>query len=227
MKLALLGYHISHSLSPQIYKELLGNGISYELLDIADKNKIPSLTELSQKFDGINVTAPYKEFFFEEVIVEDPLVKKLKAINTIAFREGRAVATNTDLIAVRMILEDFSKQFPHLNMVLLGNGVMARLTLLVAEELQIPCRQIARSLGDEIEYLDLRPFENEHFQTIIVNSCSRDFSFKGILSPSFIFWDYNYKFLPHESTLPSLVKSYIDGQEMLVLQAKAAIKFWK
>lgn len=225
MKLALLGFPIAHSLSPQLYRETLGNKLSsYDLLEIENPASIPSLSELSEKYDGLSITSPYKKHFFSDVIIQSDLVKELKAINTISFRKSGVYGTNTDLIAVEKILLNFKIQYPDLRLIILGDGVMARLTLMVAHSLLLPFQQFSRSKGDNLTHLNLS--ESSECQTIVINSCSRNYIFKGEINPRHIFWDYNYSFKPHQNTLPSRIHSYLDGEEMLRLQALAAVEFW-
>ncbi|MFL5783778.1 MAG: shikimate dehydrogenase family protein [Bacteriovoracaceae bacterium] len=225
MKLALLGHGISHSLSPSLYRELLGDKLeSYELLDIEDSRLIPGLPSLAEKYDGLSITSPHKRHFFHDVVITSPIVNEIKAINTISFRKSGIYGTNTDVSAVEQILLRLKKEYGDLHMVVLGSGVMARVTLLVAKALQIPYEQYSRKKGDDVAQLDLSA--KRASQTIVINCCARDFVFQGKLHPDLIFWDYNYAFLPHQTTLPSQVKSYMDGQEMLRLQAIAALEFW-
>jgi hypothetical protein len=93
--------------------------------------------------------------------------------------------------------------------------------------LNIPLAQFSRKNHHNLANLDLTTLSLEGIQLLIINSCSRDYVFKGRTTGDEIFWDYNYSFIPHQNSLPSLVKLYQDGQDMLELQAKAAIKFWK
>lgn len=227
MKLGLLGYPINHSLSPAIYRQLLGPKLSsYELFSFEKSEEIPTLENFARDLDGLNITSPYKRHFFSKVIIESPLVQAFGAINTIGFANGKFFATNTDLLAVREILQTFIEQYGPLHVILLGDGVMATLTKLVCQEKNILVTQISRRLLGPIEHSDLSTFKKPQHQTVIINSCSREFIFQGKTNGDEIFWDYNYSFLPHQNTLPSRVKTYIDGQEMLLLQAKEAIKFW-
>ena len=225
MKLALLGFPIAHSLSPSLYREFLGGKLStYDLLEIEKPSDVPTLPELAKKYQGLSITSPYKKHFFHDVVITSPIVKQLEAINTIAFRKDGFYGTNTDVIAVEKILARMKGEMTDLSLVILGDGVMARVTVMVAEKLGIPFEQFSRKKGDDLVHLDLS--QKRQNQTVVINSCTRQFVFQGRLHPDLIFWDYNYSFLPHQTTIPSLVKSYIDGQEMLRLQALAAIEFW-
>jgi shikimate dehydrogenase len=221
MKLALLGFPIAHSLSPMLYRELLGVELeSYELLEINSPSKIPSLEDLSARLQGMNITSPYKTHFLGEVTLDNEVVRKIGAINTISFTPEGAIATNTDVLAVETLLVKYRPR----TILLLGDGTMAKMTKIVAENLSIPLTQLSRRTHPDFASFDLGGAQAGR---LVINACSRDFVFKGRLTPSDEFWDFNYSFSPHERTIPSQVKKYYDGQEMLRLQAEAAVAFWK
>lgn len=228
MKLALIGYPIDHSLSPSLYKEFLQDKLEgYDLLSYPKPDDVPHVSELAKKYDGINITTPYKKHFLEQVEIPSPLVKELGAINTLSFTSSGVLATNTDALAVEEILKNYQIQYPRLHLLILGKGVMAKITQLTCEALGVSYQILARSPElPDISRLDLRSFRKEDSQNLIINACSRSFVFSGSLDSDDIFWDYNYSFLPHSNSLPSQVKSYEDGQELLRLQAMAAIAFW-
>jgi shikimate dehydrogenase len=228
MKLGLLGYPINHSKSPELYQRFLQSRLtSYDLISFEREELIPDLEFFRSRLDGLNITSPYKEHFVSLIEIPSPLVRALGAVNTLAFLENRTLGTNTDLVAIVEILKNYQRQYGELLILLLGDGVMARVTRLVARDLQIPLKQFSRKMTQDFARLDLRYHGEKGKQTIIINSCSRDFVFHGQLADDIIFWDYNYSFLPHQNTLPSQVKAYHDGREMLELQAKAAIQFWQ
>lgn len=227
MKLGLLGYPITHSLSPKLYQQFLGDKLtSYEMFSFENASDIPSLKEFARKLDGLNITSPYKTHFVNEIIIESDLVRSIGAVNTLAFTERGVFGTNTDLLAVVEILRNYLKEYGDIEITLLGDGVMARMTKVVAKDLKIPVRQFSRKTTPDFSHLDLSRI-NQDIQQVVINSCSRDFVFEGKLKGEEIFWDYNYSFLPHQNTLPKLAMAYHDGQEMLELQAKAAINFWR
>lgn len=228
MKLGLLGFPITHSLSPELYREILKDELeSYTLFPFKSGPEIPPITFFAEKLNGLNITAPYKKHFLKEVIIEDEFIRRLDAINTIAFLGNKYIATNTDYLAVVEILKKYLKTFCNIKVLLLGDGSMAHLTLTACSQLQIPINQFSRKLTPHFHQLDLRPYSDEEHQTIVVNSCSRDFVFAGTAEGREIFWDYNYSFSPHENSLPGKFQAYHDGKEMLELQAREAVKFWK
>ena len=228
MRLGLLGYPIAHSKSPELYQRFLGNKLkSYDLFPFENVNDIPDILFFAERLDGLNITSPYKRHFIDHVKITSPLVQSLGAINTILFKKDMIYATNTDLEAVEEILTHLKNKFKDLHILLLGDGSMANLTKVVAGHLSISVRQFSRRMNDDFDHLDLSLYSTPGLQTLIINSCSRDYVFNGKIFGSEIFWDYNYSFAPHQTRLTSKVMTYIDGQELLELQARAAIKFWK
>ncbi|MGE3609385.1 MAG: hypothetical protein AB7I27_07345 [Bacteriovoracaceae bacterium] len=228
MKLALIGYPIKHSLSPSLYQKILGDKLShYNLIEVENPKEVPRLEDLLLKYDGINITAPYKRFYFDQVKIESKIVMEIGAINTIGFNQNGIYGTNTDILAVEEILANYQKSFPNVTLLILGDGVMAKVIVIVANKFKIPFKQFSRRAYGDISDLDLNQYQDSQWQTIVVNCCSRNFEFKGKLNPDFIFWDLNYSFPPHKLVLPDQVKIYQDGEEMLYLQAKAAVHFWQ
>lgn len=228
MKLGLLGYPIEHSLSPVLYKKFLGNRLeSYELFSYKEENTIPPLHYFAQNLDGLNITSPYKRHFLNDVKIISPIVQQIGALNTLVFSRNGVFGTNTDMVAIIEILNKYREEYGTLQILLLGDGVMANLTSLVAGDLNISLKQFSRKSYSDFFSMDFREYDKQNVQTLIINACSRDYIFNGQVSGKEIFWDYNYSFLPHQNTLPGKVFSYQDGQEMLELQAKAAIKFWE
>ena len=227
MKLGLIGKSISHSLSPSMYKKILGPNITYDLLDFNSISELPTLTDLGKKYEGLNITSPFKRHYFKDVIVTDEVVAKLGAINTLYFHEHDVFATNTDYHAVTTLMEKYLLRFSNLSVVLLGDGVMSQLTQLICQNLGIEFSLCSRKTTPDLESLDLTTFDNLNSQLLVINACSREFILKGKFSGKELFLDYNYNFIPHQNTLPYLVKEYQDGQEMLLLQAQAAVDFWK
>jgi shikimate dehydrogenase len=227
MRLALIGKSISHSRSPAIYKKWLGSTITYDILDFLNSKDLPSLDYLKQNYDGINITSPYKEHFFQDVLIDDETIKNLGAVNTLVFNPRGVIGTNTDLLAVRSLIAKLKLQFPKLNILLLGGGAMARVTIQVCKELDLSLIQLTRKNTFDFDQIDLAAFHIKEHQTLIINACSREYVFRGNLIGDEIFWDYNYSFMPHQNSLPFRVKEYQDGQELLMLQAQYALQFWE
>ncbi len=220
MKLALIGKNISHSRSPEIYKTLLKENLSsYDLLDFESAAQIPSAINLLTKFDGINITSPYKTHFMNEVMLVDT-PHNIPGINCLRRNENKCEGTNTDFLAIKDILISMKNDLADKEVQILGDGVMSKITELVLSDLKISYKILSRKKTKNFSQLTFA-------DSIIINTCSRDYVFSGNLGKNIIFWDYNYNFLPHQNTLPLKCEKYIDGNFLLELQASFAVKFFK
>jgi shikimate dehydrogenase len=219
MKLALIGKNISHSRSPEIYKNILGQGLTlYDLLDFQKENLIPSAIELLKNYNGISITSPYKSHFIDQAqIVNCPL--NIPGINCLRSTNNKIEASNTDFLAIKYILQNSSSDLIGKDIAILGDGIMSKITELVLRELKYPYKIYSRKLTEQFNQL---VFKN----TFLINTCSREFVFSGKLEENVVFWDYNYNFNSHVEILPKICSKYVDGNSLLELQAKYAVEFF-
>lgn len=100
LKYALLGEKLSHSLSPEIHAEIfkaLGIKASYTLVETSPTGIEDELS----KYDGLNVTIPYKTEVMKYLDSLSVEAKKIGAVNTIY--EGKGY--NTDYYGFGKMLE--------------------------------------------------------------------------------------------------------------------------
>jgi shikimate dehydrogenase len=178
---------------------------------------------------GISVTSPYKKYFLEDVELSQN-AKFLGSINCIGLKGDRIAGENTDYLAILEILKNWISTFRDLSVVVLGDGVMSTVTKFALNNLNLEYKILSRRNVDGFTQLNLsKIFESDfskNAQKIIINTCSREYVFAGTLPQDAIFWDYNYNFIPHSSVIPSKVKFYCDGMQMLELQARHSLAFW-
>lgn len=220
MKLGLIGKNISHSKSQQMYEEILNRPVDYTLLDFDSENDIPTLKSLFEEdgFTGVSVTAPYKNFIFKNVKA-DRFASELEAVNCIKFFKGQLLGINTDFLATINILERYLEEFE--DIIILGSGAMYRTCSLALRHLEKNYTQYSRKKDGALEKLDL----TKHPNSLVINSCSREFNFIGEISEDTLFWDLNYSHQNNQSFLSEKCQ-YIDGIELLKLQAIYALEFW-
>ncbi len=220
-KLGLVGKDISHSRSKSIYEEILKKEVKYSLLDYKSENEIPRLDELfSGGLTGLSITAPYKSHFINQVNIENKLIRNLEIINCIKKVDNRYFATNTDYLAIEEIVTKYLEEMS--SVVILGDGKMAQVCSIILNKKAVPYRQYSRSVDGPIGALSLK---NENHKTLIINTCSRDFIFKGELDASSLFWDLNYSHAAHKKTLCNICR-YEDGLLLLKMQGEFAVKYW-
>lgn len=230
IKLALLGKNISHSKSPEIYKTILKSNFSYDLIDCESSEVVPTLGELSAKYHGINITAPYKKLFLDKAILDD-CAKKVQAINCLLFKDNQTFATNTDYEAFKKV---FVKQKYHLgfNIILLGSGAMAQMAEVAFFDLSLSFKSYNRRRDGDLNQIDfLGNIEDKDQPILFVNCCSRDFhfnpeKFSTTNSSNVHFFDLNYSSEIQKNLCVARGFSYYDGLDMLNEQARLATVFW-
>lgn len=222
LRLALLGKNISHSLSPKLYQEIYGKEqVKYKLLDFQNEVAIPSLEVLFQDLDGLNITAPYKQHFLGSVKIVDDTVKKLNAINCVAKVKSDFVATNTDYTALLKLLPEMVKGR---SVLILGSGVMARVTSFACRHLKIAHEQWSRRQTPALfEQMDFDCLSDKN--VLLVNCCAREFVFRADIPDTAAFWDLNYAHKEH-GLIFARDRRYTDGLNLLRAQAKDAAAFW-
>jgi|SRR5690606_19169450 len=223
IRLALLGKNISHSLSPDLYREIYGReNLQYQLFDCRESTDIPSLENMFLGIDGLSITAPYKEHFLNEVIINDPTVEKLRAINCIGKKANTFLATNTDLSAMRRLLPPL---LSGRTLVVLGSGAMTRVVSAVASEMGATLVQWSRrNTPAEFRSMPLESISDGN--VLVVNCCAREYVFSHKLPENALFWDMNYRHQAHQESFQTISSQYIDGLNLLKGQAEDAAAFW-
>ena len=62
---------------------------------------------------------------------------------------------------------------------------------------------------------------------LVVNTCSRDFIFRGKVSKKILYWDLNYNQEKNSLAFVNNCLFYFDGLELLREQARYALQFYK
>jgi shikimate dehydrogenase len=225
IKLGLIGRNISHSRSQEMYEGLLGTSVEYDLLDYASDADIKDLQELFSKgYLGLSVTYPYKKHFLDHVVITDDKIKNLNAVNCIRRNGSQFEATNTDYLAARHLLENEYSQFKEY--LVLGSGNMAKIFCSLLNSMNRDYRSFARSRDGDLNKLTYKEIIHvDPKDTLIINCCSRDFTFTADLPSDITFWDMNYSFTEHDP-LKDREFYYIEGLNLLQFQAKYALEFW-
>jgi shikimate dehydrogenase len=111
-QVGLIGYPVSHSLSPQMQQaafDALGIEAHYVLWETQPGTLAQRIASLrSPGVLGANVTIPYKEDVVSLLDEYDAAAVKIGAVNTIVNRDGRLVGYNTDAAGFIRALTDFT-----------------------------------------------------------------------------------------------------------------------
>lgn len=135
--LGLIGYPLSHSLSPKIHAaafKACGLDGGYLLFPVPpdDKQGLKDLLSRvrSGEIHGLNVTIPHKQTMIEFIDELTPTAQAIGAVNTIYLGENKLIGDNTDaqgfLADLRTFLTAETQSRGDLNALVLGAGGSAR-----------------------------------------------------------------------------------------------------
>ncbi|MES2996476.1 MAG: shikimate dehydrogenase [Verrucomicrobiota bacterium] len=125
--LAVLGFPVKHSLSPEMHQRALDEaGIAgrYVRFEVESGQIVAAFDRMrTLGFIGCNVTVPHKLEALaacDEVSAE---AREIGAVNTIHFRDGKIIGSNTDGPGLaNAVCESFGKSLGELKAVILGAG---------------------------------------------------------------------------------------------------------
>ena len=127
-KYYLLGEKLSHSYSAVIHSFF---GLDYSLRELPPE-KLSEFVK-SRKFDGLNVTMPYKKSIVPLLDEVDRIAEKTGAVNTVLNKNGKLIGYNTDYYGMKYALEAAKITLKGKDVLILGSGGAG----IVAEKLAI------------------------------------------------------------------------------------------
>ena len=108
MKFGLIGHPIAHSLSPALFNAGYDGAYPYDLIQTDDFEK--AYQTFLDEYDGINVTAPFKELAFAKADILSQECRHIGATNLLVKSPDGIKAFNSDYLGVRMWLQDVAFQ---------------------------------------------------------------------------------------------------------------------
>lgn len=126
----ILGHPVAHSRSPAMQNAAFaaaGIDARYLALDVAPDGLAAALSGLKATSAlGCNVTIPHKEAALALVDELDPSARAAGAVNTVVFRDGRAIGHNTDGAGAVDALREHGVKLPGSRVLVVGAGGAAR-----------------------------------------------------------------------------------------------------
>ena len=107
MKFGLIGHPIEHSLSPALFKAGYDGRYSYDLIHTADFEE--AYARFLEEYDGINVTAPFKELALKKADILSEECQAIGATNLLVKTPEGIKAYNSDYLGVRLWIEQISR----------------------------------------------------------------------------------------------------------------------
>lgn len=237
LKLCLIGKNIKNSRSPELYKTFAkrdGVDLSYELRDL-DRGDLSAFVDevKSEKYNGFNVTAPYKNDIIKylDYISED--AEAVAAVNTVYNKDGVLYGCNTDIYGARESINPILKEG---SILILGRGGAARAVIRAFKDrdLTIYARDFNNddllNIKADLKFID--NFQGQDFVNVI-NATSVGFNEeKTLMEKPFESQKtaIDLIYTPEKTMfLSCMEKSCLEiknGFEMLELQAKMSYKIF-
>ena len=132
VRLGLLGEKLGHSLSPKIHKLIfqeLNIAGDYSLIEIERENLSYFFSQAKEKFDGMNVTLPYKTAVIPYLSSITNEAASIGAVNTISFLKEETKGYNTDYYGFDFLLSSNGIEVKNRKIAVLGAGGAARAVL--------------------------------------------------------------------------------------------------
>ena len=109
MGYALLGEHLSHSLSVPVHREICEKRnlpFHYVLREIPRDRFNAEIAGILREYDGVNVTVPYKQDVIPYLDGLSPEAAAVGAVNTVVRHGSRLVGYNTDIAGFKAMLHE-------------------------------------------------------------------------------------------------------------------------
>lgn len=158
MKLGLIGEYLGYSKSGDIhntYFELENINSTYDLIELA-KNELDNFMRGDiYKYDGINVTIPYKQDVIPYLDEISKGAEALNSVNTIKIEDGKLKGFNTDLDGFKLSLKKFLIPLKDKDIVILGTGATGKMMKYIGEtEGAKSVKFVSRQDGFDFKYTD-------------------------------------------------------------------------
>jgi shikimate dehydrogenase len=145
---SLLGYPLSHSVSPAMHNAAfatVGLDWHYDLLPVEPERLDEAVAQVRRAdCAGANVTVPHKQAIIPLLDGVTPVAQAIGAVNTIVKRDGRLVGHNTDAAGLLADLYTHDVKIAHRTVLVLGAGGAARAVVAACAGVGARLRVIAR-----------------------------------------------------------------------------------
>ncbi len=238
MKYALLGNKLGHSKSKLIHEFLykkLNYSDTYDLIEV-DKSNLNEYIEMLKngKYQGFNITIPYKTEILKYVDEMSFEVKKINACNTIIYEDNKIKAYNTDYFGFRESIKkyDLTNKLCYI----MGNGGASKAVIEVLLDLNANVVSICRNKNNKSKVEEIFFEEANNIKGYMLINATPLGMYPNIndellvskktINNFDIVYDLIYN--PEKTNfLKSSNNITINGIDMLIFQAIYAFSIWK
>lgn len=158
-KYGLLGKTLSHSFSQRFFTEKFqreGIPATYENIELSSEDDVAAFLR-GNDFDGVNVTVPYKQTVIPYLDELSEEAAAIGAVNTILFRDGKAIGYNTDAFGFHQSIKPFLTNL-HERALILGTGGASKAVA-----------HVFRSIGVDVIFVSRDPKGPKEFPYDAIN----------------------------------------------------------
>lgn len=176
-KFAIIGYHLSHSMSPIIHKRLfdLSNNqtCEYEIIEISP-DMLEKKIDILKNLDGFNVTIPHKVNIIKHINTLDEKASIYNSVNVVDCKDkNNILGYNTDVFGFNRSIDLLNTSLKNSNVLLLGVGGVGRMmaieTCIQGGKLTIAVRNTDLHLFDNIKNEVLSQNKNASINSVDIN----------------------------------------------------------
>lgn len=149
-KFGLIGHPIAHSLSPALFKAGYDGRYIYDLIE--DESFEAAYSRFINEYDGINVTAPFKEQAFAKADIVAKECSAIGAANILVKTPEGIKAYNSDYLGVRMWIQENIGNDSTKTVLVVGAGGAGKAAAAAAASLELKTTIINRTMAKAAEW---------------------------------------------------------------------------
>lgn len=147
----LIGYPISHSLSPRLFGAAYGGRFRYDLLEYESFDEAFRL--FMKSYDSVNVTAPFKEQAFEKAKIRSLECELTGAANILVKTPHGLSCFNSDCSAVKALIDGQLPQKNGAKALVVGCGGAGKAAVVGAVQLGLDVTVMNRSISRALSFI--------------------------------------------------------------------------
>jgi shikimate dehydrogenase len=221
-RFALIGHPVAGSLSPRLFKAAYDGRYPYDLIDAPFEE---AWAKFLAEYDGINVTAPYKQDAFRAVDLLSEGARACGAVNLVVKEGGLLHGYNTDVDGIVGAVRETG--FEPSSTLIIGAGGAARAAVVAAE--QLGCKDIvianrtyekaaALAAAHSCKAVRLEEIDSLRPDLVIYTIPGDARSVPGMTFPDAVVLEAEYK---HPALSSAKCRRYISGLRWILWQAVA------
>lgn len=151
-KFGLIGHPIAHSLSPALFKAGYGGRYTYDLIE--SESFDAAYARFTDEYDGINVTAPFKEQAFAKADIVSEECSFIGAANILVKTTEGIKAHNSDYLGVRKWIQEQTEDGSAGTVLVVGAGGAGKAAAAAAASLGLKTTIINRTMSRATEWTE-------------------------------------------------------------------------